>query len=213
MGQRTWTTRGAVAWRTVDDADVAVVERLRAGDEAAFVELVRRHHDRLLRIAATLTPSRAVAEEAVQDTWVGVVRGIDRFEGRSSVKTWLVRILVNRARTAGAREARTVPVDPGGPAVPFDRFGVTGAWATPPQAWAEEVDDRIDAEKLAHRVKECLHELPDPQRQVLVLRDVEGLTPTEVCELLGLSDGNQRVLLHRARARMRDILALEMGRS
>jgi RNA polymerase sigma-70 factor (ECF subfamily) len=193
----------------VEDPDAVLVDRLRAGDEAAFGALVERHHMRLLRLAGSLTPSRAVAEEVVQDTWLGVVRGIERFEGRSTVKTWLVRILLNRARTAGAREVRTVPVDPG-PAVPLERFAANGAWATPPTPWAEEAEDRVVAERLARRVRESLPDLPESQRQVLLLRDVEGLPPAAVCELLGLSEGNQRVLLHRARARMRDILDREM---
>ncbi len=199
---------------SVEDPDAALVDRLRAGDEAAFRALVQRHHVRLLRLAESLAPSRAVAEEVVQDTWLAVVRGIDRFEGRSSVKTWLVRILVNRARTAGARESRSVPLDPRpGPAVPIDRFASTGAWATPPTPWAEEAEDRVVAERLAARVRASLPELPAGQRQVLLLRDVEGLPADEVRELLGLSDGNQRVLLHRARARLRDILDREMAGS
>jgi RNA polymerase sigma-70 factor, ECF subfamily len=199
---------------SVEDSDAALVDRLRAGDEAAFRALVQRHHVRLLRLAESLSPSRAVAEEVVQDTWLAVVRGIDRFEGRASVKTWLMRILVNRARTAGAREARSVPLDPRpGPAVPIDRFASTGAWATPPTPWAEEADDRVVAERLAARVRASLPALPDGQRQVLLLRDVEGLAPTEVCDLLGVSEGNQRVLLHRARARLRDILDREMAGS
>jgi RNA polymerase sigma-70 factor (ECF subfamily) len=198
----------------VEDTDEALVDRLRAGDEAAFGALVQRHHVRLLRTAESLTPSRAVAEEVVQDTWLAVVRGIDRFEGRASVKTWLLRILVNRARTAGARELRSVPLDPRpGPAVPIERFASTGAWASPPAPWADEAEDRVVAERLARRVKASLGELPEGQRQVLLLRDVEGLPSAEVCDLLGLSEGNQRVLLHRARARMRDILDREMERA
>jgi RNA polymerase sigma-70 factor, ECF subfamily len=197
---------------SVEDADAALVDRLRAGDEAAFGALVQRHHARLLRVAQSLTPSRAVAEEVVQDTWLAVVRGIDRFEGRASVQTWLVRICVNRARTAGARESRSVPLDPQpGPAVPIEHFASTGAWATPPTPWSEEADDRVVAQRLAARVRASLPELPDGQRQVLLLRDVEGLPATSVCELLGISEGNQRVLLHRARARLRDILDREMA--
>jgi RNA polymerase sigma-70 factor (ECF subfamily) len=161
-----------------------------------------------------MTPSRAVAEEVVQETWLAVVRGIDRFEGRSSVQTWLVRICVNRARTAGAREARSIPLDPRpGPAVPVEHFASTGAWATPPTPWSDDADDRVVAERLAGRVRASLPELPDGQRQVLLLRDVEGLPAAEVCGLLGISEGNQRVLLHRARARLRDILDREMAGS
>jgi RNA polymerase sigma-70 factor (ECF subfamily) len=194
----------------VADADTALLDDLRAGDEAAFATLVRRYHPRLLRFAETLVPSRAVAEEVVQDTWLGVVRGVHRFEGRSSVKTWLFRILINRARSAGAREVRTVPV---GDDVLEGRFAASGAWSEPPEPWADAVDARVVADVLAGRVRECLPRLPDGQRQVLVLRDIEGIDGDEVCDLLGVSPGNQRVLLHRARTRLRALLATEMGGS
>jgi RNA polymerase sigma-70 factor, ECF subfamily len=195
----------------VADPDAALVDALRAGDEQAFATLVSRHHTRLLRFAESLVPSRAVAEEVVQDTWLGVVRGIDRFEGRSSVKTWLFRILINRARTAGAREPRNAVLDPDD--VLEGRFGASGAWEQPPEPWADAVDARLVADELAQRVKECLPQLPEAQRQVLTLRDIEGIDAAQVCELLGVSAGNQRVLLHRARARVRSILDDEMGRS
>jgi RNA polymerase sigma-70 factor (ECF subfamily) len=194
----------------VADADATLLDDLRAGDEAAFATLVRRYHSHLLRFAESLVPSRAVAEEVVQDTWLGVVRGIDRFEARSSVKTWLFRILINRARSAGAREVRTLPL---GDDVLEGRFAASGAWSQPPEPWADTVDARVVADKLAGRVRECLPLLPDGQRQVLVLRDIEGIDGDEVCDLLGLSAGNQRVLLHRARARLRALLATEMGGS
>jgi RNA polymerase sigma-70 factor (ECF subfamily) len=189
------------------DPDATLLDALRAGDEAAFASLVARYHTRLLRFAESMVPSRAVAEEVVQDTWLGVVRGIDRFEGRSSVKTWLFHILANRARSTGAREARSVPLGE-----PLEgRFDGSGAWNRPPEPWSDAVDARIVADKLAARVKECLPALPAAQRQVLVLRDVEGLEATEVCDLLGLSAGNQRVLLHRARAQVRGLLEAELG--
>jgi RNA polymerase sigma-70 factor (ECF subfamily) len=194
----------------VGDADAALLDDLRAGDEAAFAMLVGRYHPRLLRFAETLVPSRAVAEEVVQDTWLGVVRGIHGFEGRSSVKTWLFRILINRARSAGAHEVRTVPLDDD---VLDGRFAASGAWRQPPEPWADAVDARVVADKLAGRVRECLPRLPDAQRQVLVLRDIEGVGGDDVCDLLGLSPGNQRVLLHRARTRLRALLATEMGGS
>ena len=166
---------------------------------------------RLLRFAESLVPSRAVAEEVVQDTWLGVVRGVHRFEGRSSVKTWLFRILVNRARTAGAKEIRAVPLDDSD--VLEGRFAASGAWSEPPVPWSDEVEGRVVAAKLANRVGGCLAQLADAQRQVLVLRDIEGLAAAEVCDLLGVTAGNQRVLLHRARARLRAALAAEMGGS
>ena len=193
--------------------DVELVEGLRAGDEAAFVELVRRYQNQLLRLAVSLLSSRAVAEEAVQETWLGVVRGIERFEGRSSVKTWLFRILVNRARTAGASESRTWPVDTSDEAVvPPERFDRSGAWATPPVPWTDEADERLSAKVLARRIGHLLPSLPDAQRQVFLLRDVEGCGTSDVCALLGVSEGNQRVLLHRARARLRGMLEREMGK-
>ena len=195
----------------VADPDAALVEALRAGDEQAFATLVNRYHTRLLRFAESLVPSRAVAEEVVQDTWLGVVRGIHHFEGRSSVKTWLFRILINRARTTGAKEPRNTPL--GSDDVLENRFGASGAWDQPPEPWADAVDARMVAEAMAERVKACLPELPEVQRQVLTLRDIEGIDAAEVCGLLGVSAGNQRVLLHRARARLRSILDDEMGRS
>jgi RNA polymerase sigma-70 factor (ECF subfamily) len=193
--------------------DVELLTRLRAGDEAAFVTLVDRYHAPMLRLAASFVPSPAVAEEVVQDTWLGVVRGIDRFEGRSSLKTWLFRILVNRARTTGVRERRTVASDlTTGPTVDPNRFDANGGWVEPPEAWAEQAEERIVASQLAARVHAFLDELPDGQRQVVMLRDVEGLSSQEACALLGVTEANQRVLLHRGRARIRHMLEREMGK-
>lgn len=195
----------------MDDADL--VARLRSGDEEAFRYLVGRYHASLLRVALTMVPSRAVAEEAVQDTWLGLVRGIDRFEGRSSLRTWLFRVLVNRARSTGAHERRPALGVTAGPSVAPARFGPDGGWAEPPVPWPDEVDDRLDAAQLAERVRPWIDDLPDMQRQVVTLRDVEGLDGATVCELLGLSEGNQRVLLHRGRSRLRGILENEMGKA
>src|SRR5205085_9103574 len=133
--------------------EAGLVERLRAGDEAAFAALVRMHQASLLRVAQTVVGSRAVAEEVVQDTWLAVVRGVDRFEGRSSFKTWLFHILVNRARTSAGREHRTTSVRDD---TFDDRFDGKGAWATPPVPWADQVDDRIVADRLAARVRAIL---------------------------------------------------------
>jgi RNA polymerase sigma-70 factor (ECF subfamily) len=197
----------------VHDDDVELVRRLREGDESAFAALVRRYQAQLVRLATSLVSSRAVAEEVVQETWLGVVRGIERFEGRSTVKTWLFRILVNQARSAGAREHRSIPVDLGSePAVPPDRFDRSGSWASPPGPWTDEADERLDAKELAGRLKALLPELPAAQRQVFLLRDVEGVPAGDVCELLNVSEGNQRVLLHRARSRLRGMLEREIGR-
>jgi len=190
----------------VDDA--TLVERLRAGDEAAFVELVKRYQARMLRLAEATVGSRAVAEEVTQETWLGVVRGVERFEGRSSLKTWMFRILLNRARSAAGKEVRA-----GRPQDDVDeRFDASGAWIDPPAPWSEQADERLTAERLAGRVQQLLPELPDSQRQVVVLRDLEGTPPADVCALLGISDGHQRVLLHRGRARLRGLLDGEMGR-
>ena len=192
---------------TAVDEDEALVVALRSGDEAAFVELVRRYQPRLLRLAESTVRSRAVAQEVAQDTWIAVMRGVDRFEGRSSFKTWLFRILLNRARTAAQREERAGRPDD----TLEERFDASGAWSVPPEPWSERADDRLVASHLAGRVHELLPELPDAQRQVVVLRDVEGLSPTEVSELLGVTDGNQRVLLHRGRSRLRDLLEQEVA--
>jgi RNA polymerase sigma-70 factor (ECF subfamily) len=188
------------------DADGLLVDRLRAGEEAAFAELVSRYQAQLLRLAEATVGSRAVAQEVTQDTWLAVVRGVDRFEGRSSFKTWLFHILLNRARTAAGREQRA-----GRPDEHVDeRFDASGAWADPPEPWADRADDRMVATELADRVKGLLPRLPEAQRQVVVLRDVEGVEAPEVCRLLQISDGNQRVLLHRGRARLRALLTEEV---
>jgi RNA polymerase sigma-70 factor (ECF subfamily) len=193
------------------DSDAALLERLRSGDEAAFVMLVGRYHQPLVRLARSIVSSAAVAEEAVQDTWLGVVRGIDRFEGRSTIRTWLFRILVNRARTAGAREERTVAVD--SEAVNPARFDTAGQWIDPVARWEQELDGRLDSAVWAPILRSALDQLPARQRTVVVLRDVEGLSSEEVCTVLGISGGNQRVLLHRGRGRMREILDTDVRRS
>jgi len=196
----------------VRDDDADLVRRLQAGDEAAFAVLVRRYHAPLLRLASSFVSSRAVAEEAVQETWLGVVRGIERFEGRSSIRTWLFRILVNQARTAGVREHRSIPLDLGDEAaVPAGRFDRAGEWTTPPGPWTDEVDARLDAKALAGRLKDLVPELPAAQRRVFTLRDVEHMSAGEVCDILDLAEGNQRVLLHRARSRLRGMLEAGMG--
>ena len=195
------------------DQDTELVARLRTGDEQAFVVLVRRYHDSMVRLASSFVPSRAVAEEVVQDTWMGVLRGIGGFEGRSSLRTWLFRILVNRARTAGQRERRTVAIGDAGPAVEASRFDAAGSWAAPPEQWIEDTDDRLRAGKLAGRIRSAIEELPARQRDVVTLRDVEGLSSDEVCHILEITNGNQRVLLHRGRSRVRQVLETEFGRA
>ena len=206
-------TRRPVLLLAPVDADADLVVRLRAGDEAAFAALVERYHASLLRLAQTMVPSRAIAEEVVQETWLGVVRGIGRFEGRSSLRTWLFHILVNRARTTGVRENRRAPAfTEWVPAVEPSRFGKDGAWVDPPTPWPDDIDDRLAAEMMAGRVRARLSHLPDLQRQVVTLRDLEGMGAAEVCQLLGISDANQRVLLHRGRSRIRSMLERELGK-
>ena len=189
------------------DADAILVEKMRAGDEAAFREIVRRYQDRLLRLAESTVGSRAVAQEVTQDTWLAVLRGVDRFEGRSTFKTWLFNILMNRARSAAHKETRAGRPDEN---VGDERFDKNGAWANPPEPWSDRVDDRIVANDLALRLRVLLPQLPDQQRAVLMLRDVEGLSSEDVVKMLGVSEGNQRVLLHRGRARLRALLNEEL---
>ncbi|HXN39745.1 MAG TPA: RNA polymerase sigma factor [Solirubrobacteraceae bacterium] len=190
----------------MNDEDRELVERLRAGEEDAFVALVARHHASMLRLARSFVSSAAVAEEVVQDTWVGVLRGIDGFAGRSSFKTWLLRILVNRARTTGMRERRSVAIGDAVPAVDASRFDAAGAWSSPPQHWVQDSDDRMLAQSLSQRIEETLQELPPRQREVVTLRDVDGLSGREVCQVLDISEANQRVLLHRGRSHLRQAL-------
>lgn len=183
-----------------------LVEGLRAGDENAFVALVQAHQTNMIRLAMTLVNSKAVAEEVVQDTWLGVLRGIDRFEGRCSLKTWLFRILANRARSSAHHERRTVPLDDLEPAEHASSFAADGSWNTPVAHWSDGVNDRIAADTLSVLIRDAIESLPAPQRQVITLRDVEGLSSAEVCEILELTDGNQRVLLHRGRVAVRRCL-------
>jgi RNA polymerase sigma-70 factor (ECF subfamily) len=214
-GQAALASVAAIAWRVrrirQEDADAELLALLRAGDEQAFLELVGRHQGMLLRMARTFVASSAVAEEVVQDTWLAAIRGLDGFAGRSTLRTWLVGILVNRARSTGARERRSVAIGDAGPAVDASRFDSTGAWMSPPRHWVEETEDRVLAEAAAARIAAVLAELPVRQRQVLMLRDVDGLSSGEVCEALGISEANQRVLLHRGRSRLRQELETELS--
>jgi RNA polymerase sigma-70 factor, ECF subfamily len=193
------------------ESDEELLRRLRAGDERAFVTLVERYNGAMLRLALAFVPNRAVAEEVVQDTWLGVLRGLADFEGRSSLRTWMFAILVNRARTTGSREQRTIPVADAGPVVDASRFGPDGAWSAPPELWIEEAENRIEAGKLADLLRSAMDGLPDRQREVVLLRDVEGMSSAEVCSALAISEANQRVLLHRGRGRLRQALESELG--
>lgn len=190
--------------------DARLLQRLLAGDEAAFMRLVERHGPAMLRVATSLVRSRSVAEEVVQDTWLAVLRGIERFEGRSSLKTWLFRILVNRARSQYVREARSVPISSLDDEGSLDADGLldgldpaTGWWIDAPRRWSDCPVERLLSTESDACVRAAIAALPPAQRRVIELRDVEGWSAPEVCELLELSEGNQRVLLHRARTRVR----------
>jgi RNA polymerase sigma-70 factor, ECF subfamily len=192
--------------------DHELLERLRAGDEEAFVALIGRHNQALFYVARSFVPTDAIAEEVVQDTWMAVVRGLSKFEGRSSIKTWLVRIAVNRARSTGTRESRVLPLSRSEGAVDPNRFDKSGHWMTPPEYFIEDTEDRVIAGLLAERIRSSLDNLPESQRQVVTLRDVEGLDSKEVCQLLEISEVNQRVLLHRGRSRLRQDLESRFGK-
>jgi RNA polymerase sigma-70 factor, ECF subfamily len=210
---RTPPTGGTPADAQVVDRDATLLAALRAGDEEAFVTLVTRYHASLKRVARTYVSTEAVAEEVVQETWLAAIAGLDRFEQRSTIKTWLFHILANKAKTRGIRERRTVPfasfarADAEEPAVSADRFqregdAWPGHWAMPPRPW-EDPERRLASLEAREHLRAAIAALPATQQAVLTLRDVEGLETEEVCELLDLSAGNQRVILHRARARVR----------
>ncbi len=186
----------------VDYNERALVLALRAGDEAAFTDLIDRYTPSLLRVASSYVRSRAVAEEVVQEAWLGVLRGIDRFEGHSSLKTWIFRIAVNVAKTRATREARSIPFSAltDEPTVDPERFA-DGRWRNAPTSF-----DRLEQHDALRCLNATIAGLPAQQRRVITLRDVCGLSSTEVCDLLSLTPENQRVLLHRARAKARAAL-------
>jgi RNA polymerase sigma-70 factor (ECF subfamily) len=209
----------------VERSDAGLVDSLRAGDEETFRVLVREWNPSLLRVAQIFVPSRAIAEEVVQETWLRVLGALDRFEGRSSLKTWVFRILVNTAKTRAQRERRVIPFsslqDPARvpeAAVDADRFlpddheHHPGAWASPPRDLPEE---RLLASETRARIAEAIESLPASQRAVITLRDVQGWSSEEVCNALDITEVNQRVLLHRARSKVRkaleDYLSLDSG--
>lgn len=205
--------------RVTSSDDLEQLEALRNGDERAFASLVDRYYGSLLRLAMAYVPSRAVAEEVVQETWVGVLEGLSRFEGRSSLKTWIFRILTNRAKTRGQRERRYEPMglggdsgdNPDGPAVDPDRFLKSGYfvdhWVSQPNAWEDETPERLLLSKETRaQIEKAIEALPPTQRQVITLRDIEEVSSQEVCNILDITETNQRVLLHRARSKVRRTL-------
>lgn len=199
----------------------ALVAALRAGDEAAFAALVDRYHASLVRLARTYVRDPAVAEEVAQETWLGVLNGIDRFEGRSSLRTWLFRILTNRAKTRGERERRSVPFssvsqDSDEPAVEPERFQgeadrYPGGWKESPQPWEGDPEERLLAGEARALILDAIEQLPPNQRAVITLRDIEGFSSDDTRNVLDLSETNQRVLLHRARSKVRRALEQYLG--
>lgn len=199
--------------------DARLVRSLRDGDEQVFVELVREHAASMLYVASLFVRDRAVAEEVVQETWLGVLRGIDRFEGRSTFKTWLFSILTNTAKGRARREGRSLPFSALGtsdladdePVVDPDRFLPEGErwahhWASSPQRFDSLPEDRLLSTETVEVAQAAIAELPDTQRAVVTLRDVAGFSSEDVCRELDLSEGNQRVLLHRGRNKVRRAL-------
>lgn len=198
------------------DSPTRLIAALRGGNEQAFNRLIDSHHAAMVRLAMGYVPGRAVAEEVAQEAWLAVLQGLDKFEGRSSVKTWIFRILLNRAMTRGQRERRSVPFsalfDPAiegpEPGVDPDRFmgrgeELPGHWASPPRRWEGGPEERALSRESLDQVAKAIETLPPSQREVITLRDVEGWTSREVCNVLSITETNQRVLLHRARSKVR----------
>jgi RNA polymerase sigma-70 factor, ECF subfamily len=194
--------------------DAETVAALKRGEQSVFADLVDAYSPGLMRMALMYVRDRAVAEEVVQETWIAVLRGIDRFEGRSSLKTWIYRILMNTAKTRGQRESRSVPFSAtgadDGASVDPDRFLESGGWRIGPGEWATPEEELLRGET-REEILAAIEALPEQQRTVITLRDVEGFPTDEVSELLGITDGNQRVLLHRARAKVRAAIEAQLG--
>jgi RNA polymerase sigma-70 factor (ECF subfamily) len=200
--------------------DLALVKQLLAGEEAAFTFLIEQYHGRLHRLAMTFIANRAAVEDVVQDTWLAVLKGMHAFEGRSSLKAWIFAILTNLAKTRAVREKRWIgfseqsgPTTDDEPVVAPDRFTVGGAWSVPPQRWHDDTPETLLLRRETRAlVEKTIAELPWRQRAVVTLRDVEGLDAGEVCDILEVSDAHQRVLLHRARSKVRSVLERHLAR-
>jgi len=201
------------------DDEVGLVAALREGDEQAFARLVDQYHASMVRVARAYVATREAAEDVVQDAWIGVIKGLDRFEGRSSLKTWMFRIVINKAMTRGGRDSRSVPFSSLGsssdePAVDPDRFFESGRWCgwwLSDDALTKLPDRIVLAQESRAMIDAVIATLPPSQRLVITLRDVQGFSAGETCELLGVSEANQRVLLHRARTRVRSALEGYVG--
>jgi RNA polymerase sigma-70 factor (ECF subfamily) len=198
----------------VDD-DQVLLDRLRAGDERAFEMLVARYDGGLRRVARTFVRTPSAVDDVVQETWLGVLRGLQRFEGRSSLRTWMFSILVNQARARARRDARSLPFSAleteDRPTVDPAAFAADGRWASAPPRLDGDPETGLLSGELREQLRRAVEELSDEQRAVITLRDLIGCSAAEVCELLEISDGNQRVLLHRARTRVRGALAPLVG--
>ena len=195
-----------------DHEEAALIDALRGGDERAFARLIDAHHSAMLRIVRLYVRDRSVAEEVVQETWLGVLEGIDRFEGRSSLKTWIYRILTNRAKSRAQREHRQLPfstLPDDEPEVnetrfhPIDDPKYPQQWAVPPRTWPHE---QILARETVQQLRDAIEHLPPAQQVIIGLRDIDGWSAEEVCNALEITPGSQRVLLHRARSRLRSAL-------
>jgi RNA polymerase sigma-70 factor (ECF subfamily) len=187
----------------VGAAEVELLEALREGQESAFTALVEEYHSSIVRVARTYVSNRATAEEVAQETWLAVLNGLDRFEGRASLKTWIFRILANIAQTRAQRDSRSLPFSSLGdessePAVDH--------WKSYPERWDTLPEERLVGDETRSRIEGAIERLPSIQRQVITLRDIEGWSAEEVCSALELSETNQRVLLHRARSKVRQAL-------
>lgn len=198
--------------------ELALLQALLAGDETAFTTLVEQYHASLIRIANLFVKDIATAEEVAQETWLAVLQGLQKFEGRSSLKTWIFSILTNKARTRGQRDKRIVPFSDmetsasDSPTVDPVRFNPASAdeypnhWATDPQSWDDLPETRLLSQEIMNVLQQAIASLPENQSAVVTLRDVHEIPSHEVCNILGISETNQRVLLHRARARLRQAL-------
>ena len=199
--------------------DLYLIEQLRSGNEAAFVALIDRYANAMLRLAMAYVTAWAVAEEVVQETWLAVLEGLNRFEGRSSLKTWMFRILTNCAKTRAQREGRSIPfstlddsdTDHAEHAVDSDRFSPVdhqwpGHWVSFPSNWEEMPEDRMLSQETYACINRAIEALPPNQREIITLRDIQGWKAEETCSFLGISEVNQRVLLHRARSKVRGVL-------
>jgi RNA polymerase sigma-70 factor (ECF subfamily) len=203
-----------------NEEDRALATAIVSGDRDALSKLVAREHSWLVRLARSIVRDQAIADEVVQDSWIAVIRALGSFEGRSTLRTWMATIVLNRAKTAAVRGARTVAVASLGAdpleeedSVDRSRFGKVGFWSKPPELWHEGTPEALlDQRQVLEAIGASLEDLPDNQRAVLTLRDLEGWSSEEVCNALGLSESNQRVLLHRARAKVRTALEGVLGK-